>query len=122
MKSRWAAQRLRDAGFTRGCTTYLRGGLLAYAARPSGSADSSRAQREMHRIDSFWKQRYRGWPVVGQGSWDVPEKRRETEPNLRRALRRGIELGMTHLDTAEMYGAGAVERILGDAIAGLPRA
>jgi diketogulonate reductase-like aldo/keto reductase len=60
-------------------------------------------------------------PVIGQGSWDVPESgTRLAEAKL--ALRRGIELGMTHLDTAEMYGAGAVERILGDAITGLPRA
>jgi diketogulonate reductase-like aldo/keto reductase len=59
-------------------------------------------------------------PVIGQGSWDVPESgARLAEAKL--ALRRGIELGMTHLDTAEMYGAGAVERILGEAISGLPR-
>jgi len=38
-----------------------------------------------------------------------------------RALRRGIELGMTHIDTAEMYGAGAVEEILGEALAAIPR-
>src|SRR5216117_3599541 len=34
------------------------------------------------------------------------------------ALRRGLDVGMTHLDTAEMYGAGAVERLVGEAIAG----
>lgn len=38
-----------------------------------------------------------------------------------RAVRRGVELGMTHLDTAEMYGAGAVEELLGEAIRGIPR-
>lgn len=37
------------------------------------------------------------------------------------AIRRGIDLGMTHLDTAEMYGSGRVEEILGEAIAGIPR-
>lgn len=59
-------------------------------------------------------------PVIGQGSWDMPESgARKTEAI--RAIRRGIELGMTHLDTAEMYGAGAVERLLGEAIAGIPR-
>jgi diketogulonate reductase-like aldo/keto reductase len=36
-------------------------------------------------------------------------------------LRRGIELGMRHIDTAEMYGGGAAEEMVGDAIAGLPR-
>jgi diketogulonate reductase-like aldo/keto reductase len=35
-----------------------------------------------------------------------------------RALRRGLDLGMTHIDTAEMYGNGAVEEIVGEAIAG----
>jgi len=36
-----------------------------------------------------------------------------------RALRKGIDLGMTHIDTAEMYGAGAVETIVGEALLGL---
>jgi len=36
-----------------------------------------------------------------------------------RGLRRGIELGMTHIDTAEMYGSGAVEEVVGEAIAGV---
>ena len=38
-----------------------------------------------------------------------------------RAIRRGVELGMTHIDTAEMYGAGRVEELLGEAIRGIPR-
>lgn len=38
-----------------------------------------------------------------------------------RAIRRGIELGLTHIDTAEMYGAGRAEELLGEAIRGLPR-
>ena len=37
------------------------------------------------------------------------------------ALRRGIDAGMSHIDTSEMYGSGAVERIVGEAIADLPR-
>jgi len=59
-------------------------------------------------------------PVMGQGTWNMPESgsaRREA----RRAIERGIELGMTHVDTAEMYGAGAVEEFLGEAIRGIPR-
>jgi diketogulonate reductase-like aldo/keto reductase len=50
--------------------------------------------------------------VVGQGTWPVPD---------RDALRRGIELGMTHIDTAEMYGDGRSEEIVGAAIAPYPR-
>ena len=34
------------------------------------------------------------------------------------ALRRGLDLGMTHIDTAEMYGHGRVEELVGEAIVG----
>jgi diketogulonate reductase-like aldo/keto reductase len=51
-------------------------------------------------------------PVIGQGTWPVPD---------RDALRRGIELGMTHIDTAEMYGDGRSEEVVGEAIAPYPR-
>ncbi len=58
--------------------------------------------------------------TIGQGTWDLPESgHRRTEAM--RALRRGIELGLMHIDTAEMYGAGAVEEILGEALAAIPR-
>jgi len=50
--------------------------------------------------------------VVGQGTWPVPD---------RDALRRGFALGLTHVDTAEMYGGGRSEEIVGEAIAGVPR-
>ncbi|MBV9269621.1 MAG: aldo/keto reductase, partial [Candidatus Eremiobacteraeota bacterium] len=59
-------------------------------------------------------------PEIGQGTWDIPESGRRAE-EARQALRRGIELGMTHVDTAEMYGAGRVEEIAGEAIAGIDR-
>jgi diketogulonate reductase-like aldo/keto reductase len=59
-------------------------------------------------------------PIIGQGTWNVPTRGASAE-EAKRALRRGIELGMVHVDTAEMYGDGAAERLLGEAIAGLPR-
>ena len=59
-------------------------------------------------------------PVIGQGTWDIPEHGARLDEAIR-ALRRGIELGMTHADTAEMYGNGRAEEILGSAIRGLPR-
>ncbi len=59
--------------------------------------------------------------TVGQGTWDIPESGARLD-EAKRALRRGVELGMTHVDTAEMYGSGRVEEIVGDALAGLPRA
>ncbi|HZS33517.1 MAG TPA: aldo/keto reductase [Methylomirabilota bacterium] len=55
--------------------------------------------------------------VVGQGTWRMGE-----EPTRRRsevaALRLGLELGLTHIDTAEMYGGGGAERVVAEAIAG----
>lgn len=59
-------------------------------------------------------------PVIGQGTWDIPESGRAREDAVD-ALRYGIELGMTHVDTAEMYGSGRVEEILGDALTGIAR-
>jgi len=59
-------------------------------------------------------------PVIGQGTWNMPESGAKLK-EAQRAIRRGIELGMTHLDTAEMYGAGRVEELLGETIRGIPR-
>jgi len=59
-------------------------------------------------------------PVIGQGTWSMATRGGAAD-EAKRALRRGIELGMVHIDTAEMYGDGAAERLAGEAIAGLPR-
>jgi diketogulonate reductase-like aldo/keto reductase len=53
--------------------------------------------------------------VIGQGTWDMEAGDRAAAIA---ALRRGLDLGMTHIDTAEMYGSGAVEELVGDAIEG----
>jgi diketogulonate reductase-like aldo/keto reductase len=58
---------------------------------------------------------------IGQGSWNLPLRGAGAD-EAKRALRRGVELGMTHIDTAEMYGDGGSERLIGEAIADLPRA
>src|SRR5258708_35567572 len=52
-------------------------------------------------------------PVIGQGTWQIDS--RERGPAVT-ALRRGLDLGMAHIDTAEMYGNA--EEIVGEAIAG----
>jgi diketogulonate reductase-like aldo/keto reductase len=52
-------------------------------------------------------------PVIGQGTWLIDRGRRATAVA---ALRRGLDLGLTHIDTAEMYGGA--EEIVGDAIEG----
>ena len=59
-------------------------------------------------------------PLIGQGTWDIPESGAALT-EAKRALRRGIELGMAHIDTAEMYGNGRVEEIVADAVEGIPR-
>jgi diketogulonate reductase-like aldo/keto reductase len=58
--------------------------------------------------------------VIGQGTWNMPESGAALR-EAQQALRRGIELGMRHIDTAEMYGTGRVEELVGDAIAGIAR-
>ena len=57
-------------------------------------------------------------PVVGQGTWGMGEDTASRAAETK-ALRTGVELGLTVLDTAEMYGDGATESFLGEALAGL---
>jgi diketogulonate reductase-like aldo/keto reductase len=56
-------------------------------------------------------------PALGQGTWNMgekpPEARREID-----SLRAGLDLGMTLIDTAEMYAEGGAEKITGEAIRG----
>jgi diketogulonate reductase-like aldo/keto reductase len=51
--------------------------------------------------------------VIGQGTWYIDQAHRQTAVA---ALRRGVDLGMTHIDTAEMYGDA--ELVVAEAIAG----
>ena len=53
--------------------------------------------------------------LIGQGTWNIEQADSEIAIG---ALRRGLDLGMTHVDTAEMYGSGAAENLVGEAIAG----
>lgn len=59
-------------------------------------------------------------PAIGQGTWYMGDDpaRRASEIE---ALRTGVACGMTLIDTAEMYGEGAAERLVGEAIAPLDR-
>ena len=56
-------------------------------------------------------------PRLGQGTWRMGEGRRPHAEEAA-ALRLGIDLGMALIDTAEMYGEGAAEEVVADAIAG----
>jgi diketogulonate reductase-like aldo/keto reductase len=53
--------------------------------------------------------------IIGQGTWNIEAGERASAVA---ALRRGLDLGLTHIDTAEMYGAGKAEALVGEAISG----
>ena len=54
-------------------------------------------------------------PAIGQGTWYFEQAPRAAALA---ALRRGLDLGLSHIDTAELYGSGKAEEIVGEAIAG----
>jgi len=56
-------------------------------------------------------------PALGQGTWRMGEKKSAHDDEIA-ALRLGINLGMTLIDTAEMYGDGGAEEVAAEAIAG----
>jgi diketogulonate reductase-like aldo/keto reductase len=56
-------------------------------------------------------------PVLGQGTWGMEEDPTKRPAEIA-ALRLGLDLGMTHIDTAEIYGEGGAEEVIGEAIAG----
>ncbi len=59
-------------------------------------------------------------PIIGQGTWDMPE-RGDPRDEAKKALRIGIDRGLSHIDTAEMYGSGLSEELVGDAIRDIRR-
>jgi diketogulonate reductase-like aldo/keto reductase len=56
-------------------------------------------------------------PALGQGTWNMGDSAASRDAELE-ALRTGIDLGLTVLDTAEMYGNGRSEELVGEAIRG----
>jgi diketogulonate reductase-like aldo/keto reductase len=54
-------------------------------------------------------------PVLGQGTWRMAEDPRRRQSEIA-ALRLGLDLGMTLIDTAEMYAGGGAEELVGEAI------
>src|SRR3954447_19884875 len=66
---------------------------------------------ERHRFGPTGRQ----VPVIGQGTWYDEDDDRDSAIA---ALRLGLDLGMTHIDTAEMYLDGAAEESVGEAIEG----
>lgn len=61
-----------------------------------------------------------GVPAIGQGTWFLGEKKALAEQE-KQALTAGVSAGMTLIDTAEMYGSGQAEELIGRTIAGMKR-
>jgi diketogulonate reductase-like aldo/keto reductase len=80
----------------------------------------------MHRIKGIsikvlWRKF--GWtglevPVVGMGTWMIEGRSREGDTRAVEALSLGLDLGMNHIDTAEMYGNGRAEELVAEAVDG----
>ena len=62
----------------------------------------------------------RRMPRLGQGTWHMAERPDRRGDEIA-ALRRGVEMGMTLIDTAEMYAGGGAETLTGQAVEELPR-
>ena len=63
-------------------------------------------------------------PILGLGTWgmggrETPDKARDSDTVT--TIRMAVELGLTHIDTAEYYGAGHAEELVGEAIDGMDR-
>lgn len=74
-------------------------------------------QREGSSIRTIALPSGRAIPVLGQGTWEMGEDRTKQRGEIA-ALRLGFDLGMTLIDTAEMYGEGGAEEVIAEAIAG----
>ena len=64
-----------------------------------------------------------GWtgldvPVIGMGTWMIEGRSRDAERRAIEALQLGLDLGMKHIDTAEMYGNGRAEELVAEAVDG----
>ncbi|MDQ6724171.1 MAG: aldo/keto reductase [Thermoproteota archaeon] len=65
-----------------------------------------------------------GWtdvdvPIIGQGTWMIENSSSSDLNHIAiKTLQSGLDLGMTHIDTAEMYGNGKAEELVGQAILG----
>ena len=85
---------------------------IAVIAPPTKCRYTSRMKPRMVRTRSGLEM-----PVLGQGTWKMGDAPQRREQEIR-ALRTGFDLGLTLVDTAEMYGGGRSEQLVGKAIAG----
>ncbi len=57
-------------------------------------------------------------PIIGMGTWMIEGRTKDAEKMAVEAMRLGIDLGMAHIDTAEMYGNGRAEELVAEALSG----
>jgi diketogulonate reductase-like aldo/keto reductase len=69
----------------------------------------------VHGGDALFGKTGRRVARIGQGTWKIEDAAADSAIA---AIRRGLDLGLTHIDTAQMYGSGASEALIGKAIAG----
>ncbi len=74
-------------------------------------------RRQSHMIPTTHLPSGEAVPILGQGTWGMGEDPRKRKQEVT-ALRQGLDLGMTLIDTAEMYGNGGAEEVVGEAVAG----
>jgi diketogulonate reductase-like aldo/keto reductase len=75
------------------------------------------SSREVMQLKKLQLQSGRTIPVMGQGTWLMGENPAKRQSELA-ALRTGLDLGLNLIDTAEMYGEGAAEELVGEAFRG----
>ena len=79
----------------------------------------------IHEMDTkYFKKLGRRVPILGMGTWGIGggmDIDKSYDKIWVSALKKGLELGLTLLDTAEIYGAGHSEELIGEAISGFPR-
>ena len=78
---------------------------------------TKRKEAEYAKIRTLRLPTGRPIPVLGQGTWRMGEDPAKKQSEID-ALRLGLDLGITPIDTAEMYGDGAAEELIGEAIVG----
>lgn len=106
--------------------SYMSGALIFHETCPSKAFLLSFNHSKLFYSDTFnslmeFKELVEGVkiPALGLGTWEMGEgvfPFRSHDKECIAALKRGIELGMTHIDTAEIYSSGRVEKIVAEAI------
>src|SRR5262249_54308007 len=95
------------------CTHFLRHTFSIARSRKKTRPTKTDVAIHQHEMKTITLSDGKGVPVLGQGTWRMGENTRAHKDEVA-ALRRGIELDMTLIDTAEMYGEGGAEKVVAD--------